>query len=245
MYCSYELLYILTISNLRTFSSKSVYIETSLFYTRQRSFINISCSVMKIPSVYKILTIVTSEILCHIQENLLGTILISVCHVLRIRHQMTLYYINISEVMDDTSAVWWQGYIHDLWDGWSTASYFMILSSKSTSKLINYLSAAQPHFESNNVVSCRCVIDCNALTHHCLYSMMLDIGEINDSNILMTQRNTDCGVSVVLRVTDICLDAVKNMILWTCAWTAPSHYLNHCWVIVNLTLSIEHRWIFN
>ena len=77
MYCSYELLYTLTISNLRTFSSKSVYIETSLFYTRQRSFIKMSCSVMKIPSVYKILTIVTSGILWHIQENLLGSIIIS------------------------------------------------------------------------------------------------------------------------------------------------------------------------
>ena len=164
MYCSNTLLSTLMISNLRAFSRKSLYLETSYLYSRQRALIIISCSVMEIPSVYKILTIVTSEILCHIQGTFLGSILISVCHILRIRHQMTIYYLNISQVMDDTSAVWWQGHIHDLWDGWSTASYFMILSLKSTSKLIDYLSVAQPHFENNNVVSCRFVIDCNART---------------------------------------------------------------------------------
>ena len=74
---------------------------------------------------------------------------------------------------------------------------------------MNYLSVAQPHFESNNIVSCRFAIDCNALTHNYCYSMMLDIGEINDSNVLMTQRNTECGVSVVLCVAGVCLDAVK------------------------------------
>ena len=32
---------------------------------------------------------------------------------------------------------------------------------------------------------------------------------------------------------------------WLVAWTAPSHYLNQCWNIVNWTLTIKLQWNFN
>ena len=32
---------------------------------------------------------------------------------------------------------------------------------------------------------------------------------------------------------------------WLVTWTAPSHYLNHCWNIVNWTLGNKLQWNFN
>ena len=32
---------------------------------------------------------------------------------------------------------------------------------------------------------------------------------------------------------------------WLVAWTAPSHYLNHCWNIVNWALGNNLQWNFN
>ena len=32
---------------------------------------------------------------------------------------------------------------------------------------------------------------------------------------------------------------------WLVAWTAPSHYLNHCWNIVNWALRNKFQWNFN
>ena len=32
---------------------------------------------------------------------------------------------------------------------------------------------------------------------------------------------------------------------WLVAWPAPSHYLNHCWNIVNWTLGNKLQWNFN
>ena len=32
---------------------------------------------------------------------------------------------------------------------------------------------------------------------------------------------------------------------WLVAWSAPSHYLNQCWSIVNRTLRNKHQWNFN
>ena len=33
--------------------------------------------------------------------------------------------------------------------------------------------------------------------------------------------------------------------LWLVAWSAPSHYLNQCWNVVNWTLRIKFKWNFN
>ena len=48
-------------------------------------------------------------------------------------------------------------------------------------------------------------------------------------------------------MTHICVTWLENhwFRLWLVAWMAPSHYLNHCWNIVNWTLRNKLRWNFN
>ena len=49
------------------------------------------------------------------------------------------------------------------------------------------------------------------------------------------------------RVTDICISKLGYHWLeqWLITWSAPSHYLNHCWNIVNWTIRNKFQWNFN
>ena len=49
------------------------------------------------------------------------------------------------------------------------------------------------------------------------------------------------------RVTHICVSWLDHHRFrsWLVAWTAPSHYPNQCWNIVNWTLRNKLQWIFN
>ena len=62
------------------------------------------------------------------------------------------------------------------------------------------------------------------------------------------QRNVSCLLTHWGRVTHICVGNLtiigsdNGLIV---AWTAPSHYLNQCWNIVNWTLRNKLQWNFN
>ena len=72
-----------------------------------------------------------------------------------------------------------------------------------------------------------------------------------DKNIIKSFKTMCKGKPVLThwgRVTHIC---VSDLIIigsdnrWLVAWSAPSHYQNQCWNIVNKTLRNKLQWIFN
>ena len=79
---------------------------------------------------------------------------------------------------------------------------------------------------------------CSVPFHCDLYG----VGLIEDTTVLSPQ----CLNS--LRLSDAYMRQWNNhhwLRYWLVAWSAPSHYLNHCWYIANLTLRNKLWWNFN
>ena len=69
----------------------------------------------------------------------------------------------------------------------------------------------------------------------------LEIDTLFYYTLLFVAISTHCG-----RVTHICVSelAIIGSDKWLAAWTAPSHYLNQCWNIVNWNLRKQNPYIF-
>ena len=123
-----------------------------------------------------------------------------------------------------------------------TLSLYKLFAWYALTQRENHTKICSCHWVSYNAVLCQ---------SHVLsvwYSFVL-------CTVLIYQRRrcTHCDVKIMHvlthwgRVRQICVNKLYHHWFrwWLVAWTAPSHYLNQCWNIVNRTLGTKCQWNLN